>query len=855
MTRSFILNSIVPSIFATSLCLYSSSTTAVSLEEQSFQFNFGAQPLSQALLQFSKLTKIAFLSQGDILKRKRAPAIRGVFTAQEFLDLLLMGTDLSYQFYDANRILIAKVLAETAARINAASDPISVMDSLGTVSLNAVYVADWEEFSPEGIDEIYVTAARRRQSLQNVAASVRVISPEDFIFRGFHGIRDILNYTPGLDFTEGVGAPGAGTIIARGIPQASATPVFSMYLDDTPLTSNTSFSNGAGIILDALFFDIERIEFIKGPQGTLFGASSVGGVLRYITRDPSLDDVRAIASVDFSTTKGGGISQFVVSRISTPIIVDILGVTATVSYRDAAGYLDFIEEDGSLIEENIELGDVHGYSLDVYYKPSDDLQFRFKYLNQKNRSRGGSRARLEGPDSSKGFLNGFNVIDTPNLYGLDYEIFSVNLTYEFESFTFSGTSSFSEYSITTESDITSAFSDFIDTDLDEDRGKGFTSSVTFISSSGARKHTQEFKLTSSDNSVFEWIAGLYYAEEKTNNVQKSVVVPFFDLISADFPSEYTELAGFGDATYYFSENFDVTAGFRLSQNNVSLSVNTSGILAGGVQIEDQALNDTVETYLFSARYRATPNLSLYVRAANGYRPAQANIPVFDPDTNVNIASAIVDADSAWTYEIGAKGRFWQDIVEFDISAWKIDWSKYQAYLVLNAVSTGGNVDNGLTAYGLEVTSTIRPVSGLSVVGNMSYTKSTLIGDEPLIGGVEGEDYPALPNWKASLQWDYFFSVSSNWSASFGGGIRYIGSFHSSFEQSVNAIDVDVAGHVLSDLNFYLRDGTYNIGVYVTNVFNNASLLDRFDGVVGDVVTSKGTFTQPRVIGVNFRVEF
>src|SRR5258708_16158651 len=193
-------------------------------------------------------------------------------------------------------------------------------------------VAAPAEESP--LQEIIVTAARREQPLQDVPASVAVVDPDQFAQGGLNSLADVLAYVPGVIFIDN-GAPGQGSITMRGVANVFSTASVGIYIDDIPYGSETSFAESANFALDALFADIDRVEVIKGPQGTLYGASSMGGALRYITREPSLTEVSGRISTDFSDTYHGGFNQLYKGSVSGPLIHDMLAISLSGFYQNA----------------------------------------------------------------------------------------------------------------------------------------------------------------------------------------------------------------------------------------------------------------------------------------------------------------------------------------------------------------------------------------------------------------------------------------------------------------------------------------------------------------------------------------
>ena len=219
---------------------------------------------------------------------------------------------------------------------------LSAVAAIVVVGLSLPALAQDSDSSDTTYDEITVTATRRAESLKDVPASVVAVDPGDFVVSGLTSIEDIVRYTPGVFFDDG-GRRGRGTITARGIPQFGATPVFSTYIDDTPLNSNTPYNQGAFISTDGLLLDVERIEIVKGPQGTLFGATSVGGLLRYVTRKPALDEFRGTFGVDYNSIGSGDNGTTINGRVSIPLIQDQLGVTLAAFKQETAAYVDRVD--------------------------------------------------------------------------------------------------------------------------------------------------------------------------------------------------------------------------------------------------------------------------------------------------------------------------------------------------------------------------------------------------------------------------------------------------------------------------------------------------------------------------------
>ena len=562
--------------------------------------------------------------------------------------------------------------------------------------------------SVSGFDEITVTATRRAESLKDVPAAVVAVDPEEFVFAGLTSVEDVVRYTPGVFFNDG-GRRGRGTITARGIPQFGATPVFSTYIDDTPLNSNTPYNQGAFINTDGLLLDVERIEIVKGPQGTLFGATSVGGLLRYVTRKPALDEFRGTVGVDYNSISSGGDGNIINGRVSIPLVENKLGVTLAGFRQETPAYVDRVDPlTGDVIASNIEGSEIDGVAADILYAPTDNVELRLKYSKQDTTAEGDNTVQLAGLGTTESAFTSteFGTVADVSPIDLSLEVLSASIDIDFGWATLTSSTSNVEQTQDVTSDFTAQFAGLAD--LLSGQPPGTTTSVVLESPLTTEKFIQEIRLTSdaAGDSNLEWLGGVYYSKEEGTNTQDAVVTPLppITLFFADFPSEYEELAFFGNVTYYFAENFDVTVGLRHTQNDVTLDFFGDGVLVTGFgppQAATESVEDDVTTYLVNARYRPTENVSLYTRIATGYRGPAPNFPLFDPLTGQQVSIPFVESDEMISYELGAKGDAFNGVLDYDVSIWYSDYKNFQAGFSLNGVGVLANSDGGLRAKGFE----------------------------------------------------------------------------------------------------------------------------------------------------------
>ena len=500
--------------------------------------------------------------------------------------------------------------------------------------------------------------------------------------------------------------------------------------------------------------------------------------------------------------------------------------------------------------------------------PSDNLELRLKYSKQDTTADGDNIVQLAGLDTTESAFASteFGTVDDVSPIDLSLEVLSASIDVDFGWATLTSSTSYLEQTQDIDSDFTAQFAGLAD--LLSGQPPGTTTSVVLESPLTTEKFIQEIRLTSDEagDSKFEWLGGVYYSKEEGTNIQDAVVTPQppITLFFADFPSEYEELAFFGNVTYYFTENFDVTVGLRHTQNDVTLDFFGDGVLVAGFgppQAATESVEDDVTTYLINARYRPTENVSLYTRIATGYRGPAPNFPLFDPLTGQQVSIPFVESDEMISYELGAKGDAFNGVLDYDVSVWYSDYKNFQAGFSLNGVGVLANSDGGLRAKGFEGTFNFNVSDNFDIDLNLGYTDSVLKTDEPGFGGIDDAQYPGIPKWKASARLNYQRDFGGDWVGSANAGIRYQDDNTSDFDTS-QTIAGTIPARTVVDLNLGLTNGRYSFGLYATNLFDTRKLERRTDNVLAvdpttgqPILNSTGTFVQPRAIGANFRIDF
>lgn len=735
---------------------------------------------------------------------------------------------------------------------------------MSVVSLSAMaQQAEDTETTPdqaEDVEVIEVTSSRRVQTIQDVPASVVAVDPDDFLERGLTSISDVIAEAPGFSFNSTIGHQGRGNISARGVSQRNDSAVTAIYLDDVPLTSSTGYAAGGRLYFDGLLGDVARVELVKGPQGTLYGATAIAGAVRYISNEPELFEARGNFGVDFSQINGGDFSQTYRGFYSFPIVEGKLGLTLAAFTSDKGGFVDQVDPaTGNVRLENANDAEDYGYSADLYFNATDRLDIRLKLLKQESEYNYSSAVRIASVNKDEAYGE-FKSDNSFEIDELTQDLMSASFSYEFDTMVLDFTTSKAKYEGYNAQDVRSLYGPII-----EQLGGLEPGSVTEAPLSReveSDKTVHELRLTSTEEGNIEWLAGLFYTDESTDNAQRLIGMPQdFVALVARFPSEYNELAAFGNVTYYLNDNFDVTAGLRISQTELALIFEQDGPFLGGSSVDIMdPVEETVETYLFTARYRPTNDMSFYGRIASGYRPASANLSVSDPFTGEQLSQTVVDQDDLWSYEVGIKGVAADDKLRYESSLYYINWDNFQTLVTFYGLSTDGNARDGITVNGWEGSLDYQLTDNFGVRANASFSDSTLNEDEPELFGLKGQSVPNIPKWTANAAAFYDYQWSDNISGWFTASMRYKDGSRSSFENgdplnpTVNVPSDDIT---TVNLTTGAEWGNWTATLYVNNLFNEkAYTFFNASAIPGtDQASITGIPLEPRRIGVSVSYKF
>jgi iron complex outermembrane receptor protein len=708
--------------------------------------------------------------------------------------------------------------------------------SAGLMAASSIAASDSSnQGSP--LEEIVVTAQKREQRLQDVPVPVTAIDTQALVQTDQVSIKNFYTSVPGLDFSQGQW--GEPRIFIRGIvSNPYANPTTGILVDDVPYGLSVNQNGGGAPDIDP--GDLARIEVLRGPQGTLYGSDSMGGLIKYVTIDPSTEALSGRLEVGGQKIQGGSdLGYDVRGSVNVPV-TDTLAVRASAFTRTDPGYLDNVLTGRNDVNRN----DVDGGRLAALWKPSDDLSVKVNALLQDARAQGAGFEQPELGDLKQSVLPPGGQYDrlTQAYSGIvNAKVGTVDLV----SLTGYNIDSFKSYL-----DLSPLFGGLNPIFFP---GAGGTGALYNIDQH-TRKFSEELRASTQLGSHVDLLVGAFFTDERNlTNENLYAVNPSLQNVGTYFypffpPFTYREAAIFADLTFHVTDQFDVQVGGRQSQIRESQpAFADTGALASP---PTAAVSSTQSpfTYLVTPEFRFTPDLMLYARIASGFRPGGFN----PASLGVNLPS--YQPDRTYNYELGLKGDVLDHKVTLDASVYYIEWKGIQL-LALNPTTNISYYVNGSNAKseGIELSVDIRPLTGLTISSWVTLSDAELTDSLPAGGGVYGNTGDPLPysaRFSGNLSVEQRFPLSSKFDGVVAASARYVGERFSAFAADSTTPRLEMPAYAEFGLRFGVVAGSWNFNGYMNNLANRRGITDVYTYVPGAVFV-----IQPRTVGLNVTKNF
>jgi iron complex outermembrane receptor protein len=883
--------------------LWSLQTAAAADDESSSEriaFDIPRQRADLALVEFAAQADVTFIFPFEEARRKTANRLKGTYTRDQAIELLLKSTGLHARFDEHGALAVHSTkksetdgdgMTNTTTK-GLAGIAATIMGLFTSQGARAQDGAGESGTSPalEKLEEIVVTATKRAESIQDVPLSIAAITSEDIDRRGLIGMEDYLRSVPGVNQVDTGGRDN--TIVIRGIStslelqNANNNVTVATYFDETPITG--AAGNGSGNI-DLRPVDVERIEVLRGPQGTTFGSAALGGAMRLIPAKPVLDNFMAKGSGAYSLTGGeGGDNSMMQGVVNIPLVADQLAVRAVAYRYDDSGYYKNtagLNPATVAAATNAGLGDlVNGFVQDdigrmitnggrvaALWQATDKLSVSANVLRQVIEQDGRpvsttgefeqSRIRLSPENQSRGEPG--EIADT------DMDLANLVVNYDLG---WAGLTSAASW-VDSGSDWTQAYDH---------------SNITLPSSKATsefKSFTGEVRLASKLDGRFQFLGGLYYESidqtyhqsyywpgDPARNPHR--INPQVDTLS-DGSGDLDQRAVFGEVSYDLTDHLTATVGGRyFSFEKVAAGIAEGlgvGIPIGTGQWVSTQIEDEDSTFKAGLTYKPNSTAMVYANWAQGYRlgppdPSEASrrtlVAFCDrspadgiiDETNVAVSSVgHIDSDFLDNYEIGGKFSLFDRRLLIDAAVYHIEWDglPFRIRPTQDCVYTANA--GSATSDGVEFHASLALVQGLRLDLGAGYTDAQLTSDVPEQGFRDGDRLPGSPKVNANLGAQYDFGIGTH-EAFVRFDSLYTGEFYGDLSSSPGTRSGD---YVKLDARAGVKIRQLSVELFIKNLTDEDAYTWRGQaGAASGIRTPDfGYRLRPRTIGVQLGYSF
>ncbi len=734
---------------------------------------------------------------------------------------------------------------EWLGRMSVAALPLMILPVSAQAQAQDASASDAGATSSDG--EIVVTAQKRSEKLRDVPVSISVIGGNAIERTGAPSLADYASYVPGLTVNSG-GSPGQAQIILRGINTGGAigaSALVATYLDDTPVGSSSNYARASTFALDLMPYDLKQLEVLRGPQGTLYGAGAMGGLLKYTLQE---------ADTYAYQVRGGGLLEYTDGAssatrgarglVNVPVIKGVLGVRASGFYQRNAGWIDNIGTGVDNYNSSIQKGG----RIAATFQPTDTLKIKGSALLQDVDANGISAVTLDRETLEPAYGRYVNSTRLPELFRQKLRYYAVTADWDAGFASVTNAASWSrtrnqQYLDAT--DLYGAYATYV--------GAAAGSPTPFTLDVRLAKFTEELRVTSHSGGAIEWMLGGFYTVEHVRNSQlvEAVaqdgsalegVAAMADIYS---PSSLREYAGFGNVTWNLLPSLYLTGGLRYSRNEQHYAQVYSGVLMGGEGSKILDSSDDVVTWLGTLRYALDDTSNVYLRAASGYRAGGPNAPILgSPDS--------YKSDTLVNYEAGYKGTLLDNRLDIELSAFYIDWKDIQVQILSETGTTYIGNGGKASSRGFEASTGFRLTPELKLGANASFTDAHFDEAVATLYAEKGDRLPMSPRWTAAATLDYSRQLNSHNRLSAGLAYRYRGASLTHAESNTASVLTMKAQNVV-DANLGLTVDALSFRLYARNLFNDVS----YSGLYNQYNATRPSFIpiQPRTIGLSVDAAF
>lgn len=729
------------------------------------------------------------------------------------------------------------------------------------------------------LDEVVVSADKMSSmTVLQAPISIQAISGSDLQKQGVGGFLDVAGQIAGLSI-ENLG-PGDRKYVIRGI-SSTGDSTTGVYYDEAVI-SGSNANDGGGLQSDIRLYDLDHVEVLRGPQGTLYGAGSESGTIRFITKKPNLTDVGGYLTAEASDTSHGSGNYNMNGALNLPIVAGKAALRIVVWGIDDSGYIDEVRIGEASVNP---LGLVKGANWErvlggranLRIQPIDDLTIDASFTRQSDEWGGSSRYTPEGvtafPIAGAPIIQGCDLCNTDNSRSPGQDelaVYSLTVNYK------------APYGALTAT--TNQYNRIFQYNIDQTpilAAVGVPLPGEAYETINRRLNSSEIRFASAFDSPVNFVVGVYRQHETADldvellatNSEGAAVGRFSPLTSEDallYPGvgstffgrtddrDNMQYAGFGEVTWSATSQLKLIAGMRYFTETLDGVQQTTHPFAGApvmppTPASSQSASKT--TFKFNASYEFTDDLLVYATAASGFRAGGLNPSAFVVSP-VPVPSSFAP-DSLWNYEVGVKGRLFGRILEYQVDGYWIDWKNIQVQQVAPpSLHYTGNAGNA-TAKGVEFEFTVRPIEPLRINFSGSFQDARLttgatdaqLAIDPTLGRA-GDQLPDVARFQCFLGLNYTTPIAADWTGTLAADITYRDKANVYF--SGNPFNFELNAFTLVNLRAQASTGPWTATLYVNNVGDERA---QISGINSTQDPHALLTVRPRTVGVWFTRTF
>ena len=740
--------------------------------------------------------------------------------------------------------------------------------ALTAAALSSTAVATFaaESDSSNELGEIVVTAEKTSEPLSKTPISISAVSSATLQEQHITDYQELSRAVPNLSYSSN-GGPGQANIEIRGVASQAGSATTGIYLDDVPINILNIYTSGA---TEPRFFDVDRIEVLRGPQGTLYGASSMGGTIHFVSNAPDLHQFSGSTHSWVSDTQGGSINIEADSSVNLPLVDGVAALRVGALLDHESGWIDR-NAAGTIAATKINEVNTAVVRATLDWHPVDGLSIEPSLFVQRVRTGGQDTFGLALPEFQSPTL-------VPEKESDEYAISSLTVKYDFGWSDLTSVTGYFWRANNRKIDGTYYDSAYIGGYLQQTEGyggaeiSGLAAPVQF--NTNVNQINQEVRLASKPagpDNPWSWLGGLYYSRARTGLLDNEYIPGFnstfesiyhatpLDILGAPFPNDLvynaftefvnTQEALFGQATYQIIPGLKVTAGARYEKATEELSFNSLGYFASGAPYSGS-----------STGYKTTPKgvisyeigkTMIYASAAEGFRDGGINRPVPIPLCSADLASLGLTqappsykADSLWSYELGAKSRPLSDRLSVSGSLFDIRWNNIQTDIILPTCTFDikdniGSAENR----GVEFETTARANEDLKINLSGNFTDARITEPVTILGVERGDHVPGVPRYQFSTAFDYTHPVSDNVRGRWDLNGQWIGPSQGTIIHSDP--DFSRPAYFVMGGNVGMQWQRFDLSLFVTNLLDQHKVLQR----PNIALVEYGVTVRPRTVGL------